>query len=214
MIWRLSKTLGAALLSAALTAAGSRAQAPVSPQNAGVISPQEQEFRASLTPDAWARGADGMEKCTVAPATTQLAEQKWKTDSLEGVLSLPRDFHEVPATGTVDGNRWMGADSSTIEVHGNRALFRGGMAMGGMDIGRPLGLPTTCALTLEGRAAPSHTLMLTRPQHGDTLYVDTPNTVIRNGVGLQFILLTHSPAQQTALRAAVQSLKVSSSKSP
>jgi hypothetical protein len=51
--------------------------------------------------------------------------------------------------------------------------------------------------------------MLTRPRHGDTLYVDTPNTVVRNGVGLQFIILTHSPAQQAALRAAAQTIKLS-----
>jgi hypothetical protein len=44
--------------------------------------------------------------------------------------------------------------------------------------------------------------------------VDTPNTVVRNGVGLQLILLTHTTAQQAALRAAAQSLKVSSAKGP
>lgn len=209
MVWRLTKALGAAVVCGAFAAVSTRAQVPVAPQDQG-MSPQEKEFRESLTPDSWAKGAEGMEKCAVAPPAAQTVEAKWKTDSLEGVLSLPRDYREVPATGTADGNRWLGADSSSIEVHGNRALFRGGMGMGGMDIGRPLGAPTTCALTLEGRAAPSHTLMLTRPLHGDTLYVDTPNTVIRNGVGLQFIILTHSPTQQAALRAAVQSLKVAS----
>lgn len=203
MIPRLSKVLGVALASIACAAVGSRAQT----QDQG-LSPQEKEFRSSLTPESWARGADGMQKCTVAPAPAQVVEQKWKTDSLEGVISLPRDFREVPATGATDGNRWIGADSSSIEVHGNRALFRGGMGMGGMDIGRPLGTATTCALTLEGRPAPSHTLMLTRPRHGDTLYVDTPNTVVRNGVGLQIIILTHSIAQQSVLRAAAQSLEV------
>lgn len=213
MVWRFSRAFGAAVLSAAFAAAGAQAQVPAAPQDPGV-SPQEREFRESLTPDSWAKGAEGMDKCAVAPPSAQADEHKWKTDSLEGVLSLPRDFHEVPATGTVDGNRWIGADSSSIEVHGNRALFRGGMGMGGMDIGRPLGAPTTCALTLEGRPAPSHTLMLTRPRHGDTLYVDTPNTVVRNGVGLQFIILTHSPAQQAALRAAAQSLKLSPAKTP
>jgi hypothetical protein len=205
--------LGAAIVCTVFAAGNLRAQDPAAPQAQG-MSPQEREFRESLTPDSWAKNADGMDKCTVAPASAKVVEQKWKTDSLEGTLSLPSDFHEVPAKGTVDGNRWIGADSSTIEVHGNRALFRGGMGMGGMDIGRPLGAPTTCALTLEGRPAPSHTLMLTRPVHGDTLYVDTPNTVVRNGVGLQFIILTHTTAQQAALRAAAQSLKVSSAKGP
>jgi len=213
MARRFSKVLGAAMVCAAITVGNTQAQVPAAPQDQG-MSPQEREFRESLTPDSWAKNAEGMDKCTVAPASAKVAEQKWKTDSLEGTLSLPSDFHEVPATGAVDGNRWIGADSSTIEVHGNRALFRGGMGMGGMDIGRPLGAPTTCALTLEGRPAPSHTLMLTRPVHGDTLYVDTPNTVVRNGVGLQFIILTHTTAQQAALRAAAQSLKVSSTKGP
>lgn len=211
MMWRLSNVLGYSAFCIALAAQGARAQVPVSPQDQG-MSPQEREFRESLTPESWAKGADGMDKCTIATAAPQSVEQKWKTDSLEGVISLPRDFHEAPATGSVDGNRWIGADSSSIEVHGNRALFRGGMGMGGMDIGRPLGAPTTCALTLDGRAAPSHTLMLTRPRHGDTLYVDTPNTVVRNGVGLQFIILTHSTAQQAVLRAAAQTLKVSPAK--
>ena len=213
MAYRLSKALSAAIICAAFAAGSSRAQVPAAPQDQG-MSPQEKEFRASLTPDSWAKNADGMDKCAVAPISAKVVEQKWKTDSLEGTLSLPSDFHEVPATGTVDGNRWIGADSSSIEVHGNRALFRGGMGMGGMDIGRPLGTATTCALTLEGRAAPSHTLMLTRPLHGDTLYVDTPNTVVRNGVGLQFIILTHTTAQQAVLRAAAQSLKVSPAKAP
>jgi hypothetical protein len=210
---RLSKGLGTAIVCAAFAAGNARAQLPTAPQDQG-LSPQERDFRASLTPDSWAKNAEGMDKCAVAPSSAKVEEQKWKTDSLEGTISLPSDFHEVPATGTVDGNRWIGADSSSIEVHGNRALFRGGMGMGGMDIGRPLGAPTTCALTLDGRPAPSHTLMLTRPVHGDTLYVDTPNTVVRNGVGLQFIILTHTTAQQAVLRAAAQSLKVSPAKVP
>jgi hypothetical protein len=113
----------------------------------------------------------------------------------------------------MDGKRWVGADSTSIEIHGTHAMYRGAMGMGGMDIGRPLGT-TTCALTLASRPAPSHTLALTRPVHGDTLYVDTPNTVIRNGVGLQFIVLTNSPARQAKLLAVVQSLKVASAKSP
>lgn len=213
MVWQFSKALGVAVLTAAFAAAGSGAQAPGAAQDQG-LSPQERDFRESLTPDSWAKGAEGMDKCAVAPAPAQIVEQKWKTDSLEGVLSLPRDYREAPATGTVDGNRWIGPDSSSIEVHGNRALFRGGMGMGGMDIGRPLGAPTTCALTIDGRLAPSHTLMLTRPAHGDTLYVDTPNTVVRNRVGLQFIILTHSPAQQAVLRAVAQSLKLSPAKAP
>jgi hypothetical protein len=196
-----------------LASTRTRAQAPDAAQNQWV-SPQEKEFRASLTPESWAKNAEGMVACAVAATPTGAVEQQWTTDSLAGTISLPNDFREVPATGTVDGKRWMGADSSSIEVHGNRALFRGGMGMGGMDIGRPLGAATTCALTLEGRPAPSHTLMLTRPRHGDTLYVDTPNTVVRNGVGLQFIILTHSTAQQAALRAAAQSLKVVAAKQP
>lgn len=207
-MWRFPHVLAASLASIMLAAAGTHAQAPDAAPSQG-LSPQERDFRASLTPESWAKGAEGMDKCAIAPAPEQTVEQKWKTDSLEGVISLPRDFHEVPAPGTVDGNRWIGADSSSIEIRGNRALFRGGMGMGGMDIGRPLGAPTTCALTLEGRPAPSHTLMLTRPLHGDTLYVDTPNTVVRNGVGLQLIILTHTPAQQAVLRAAAQTLKLS-----
>lgn len=208
MMWRFSHVFAAAAVCIALAAVRAPAQAPGASQDQG-MSPQEREFRESLTPDSWAKGAEGMDKCAIASPPPRGVAQKWKTDSLEGVISLPPDFHEVPAPGTVDGNRWIGADSSSIEVHGNRALFRGGMGMGGMDIGRPLGAPTTCALTLEGRAAPSHTLMLTRPRHGDTLYVDTPNTVVRNGVGLQFIILTHSPAQQAVLRAAAQTLQLS-----
>jgi hypothetical protein len=213
MVWPLTKSFGVALACAALVSTGTSAQAPGASQDQA-LSPQEKEFRASLTPESWAKNADGMERCAVAAAPSQTAERKWSTDSLAGTISLPSDFHEVPATGTADGNRWIGADSSSIEVHGNRALFRGGMGMGGMDIGHPLAAATTCALTLEGRAAPSHTLMLSRPIHGDTLYVDTPNTVIRNGVGLQIIILTHSTAQQAALRAAAQSLKVAAPKQP
>lgn len=213
MVWRLAKSFGVALACAMLARAELGAQTPGAPQEQW-LTPQEREFRASLTPESWAKNAEGMAPCAVAAASSQVVERKWTTDSLAGTISLPSDYREVPATGTADGNRWIGADSSSIEVHGNRALFRGGMGMGGMDIGRPLGVATTCALTLEGRAAPSHTLMLTRPRHGDTLYVDTPNTVVRNGVGLQFIILTHSPVQQAALRAAAQSIRVVGTKQP
>ena len=93
------------------------------------------------------------------------------------------------------------------------SLYRGGMGMGGMDIGRPLGT-STCALTLQGRPAPSHRMQLTRPAHGDTLNVDTPNTVIRNAVGLQLIILTHSAEREAQLLAAAQSLEVGPPKSP
>jgi hypothetical protein len=57
-------------------------------------------------------------------------------------------------------------------------------------------------------------MRLTRPVHGDTLNVDTPNTVIRNGVGLQFIILTHTPAREAELLAAAQSIKVTPGKTP
>ena len=50
--------------------------------------------------------------------------------------------------------------------------------------------------------------------HGDTLNVDTPNTVIRNGVGLQIIILTHTPSREAELLAAAQSLEVAPGKSP
>ena len=56
--------------------------------------------------------------------------------------------------------------------------------------------------------------MLTRPTHGDTLYVDTPNTVIRHGVGLQFIILTNNAAREAQLLAVAQSLKLSAAKTP
>ena len=85
--------------------------------------------------------------------------------------------------------------------------------MGGMDIGRTLGT-SACALTLAGRPAPSHKMQLTRPAHGDTLNVDTPNTVIRNAVGLQIIILTHSAEREAQLLAAAQSLKVATTKAP
>jgi hypothetical protein len=210
---RLRNVLSAALLGLAVIAGRSGAQASESAARQGVISNQEVEFRRGLTPDSWAKNADGLPKCTIAAAGTNLVDQKWKSDSLEGTVSLPKDFREAPVGAGADGNRWIGADSSTIEVHGTHALYRGNMGMGGMDIGRPLGT-STCALTLEGRPAPSHTLMLTRPAHGDTLYVDTPNTVIRDGVGLQFVVLTNSPARKAQLLAVVQSLKVSQTKAP
>jgi len=210
---RLGNVLSAALLGLAVIAGRTAAQASESAARQGVISNQEVEFRRGLTPDSWAKNADGLPKCTIAAAGTNLVDQKWKSDSLEGTVSLPKDFREAPVGAGADGNRWIGADSSTIEVHGTHALYRGNMGMGGMDIGRPLGT-STCALTLEGRPAPSHTLMLTRPAHGDTLYVDTPNTVIRNGVGLQFVVLTNSPARKAQLLAVVQSLKVSQTKAP
>jgi hypothetical protein len=57
-------------------------------------------------------------------------------------------------------------------------------------------------------------MQLTRPAHGDTLNVDTPNTVIRNAVGLQLIILTHTPEREAQLLAAAQSLKVAAPKSP
>jgi hypothetical protein len=212
MTRRFTNVLCAALFGAALGATNAPAQSPDSPAPPRGISPQELEFRRGLTPEGWAKGADGMPKCAVSASGTDVVEQKWKTDSLEGVVSLPKDFREAPLAAGVDGNRWIGADSSSVEIHGTHALYRGGMGMGGMDIGRPLGT-TTCALTLEGRQAPSHKMQLTRPAHGDTLNVDTPNTVVRNGVGLQFIILTHTPAREAELLAAAQSLKVAS-KSP
>jgi hypothetical protein len=211
MASRLTNVLCAAFLGSAFVAMRADAQGPGSPARG--ISLQELEFRQSLTPESWAKGADGMPKCAVASPAADAVEMKWKTDSLEGVVALPKEFHEVAVAAGADGNRWVGADSSSIEIHGTHALYRGGMGMGGMDIGRPLGT-TACALALEGRAAPSHTMLLTRPAHGDTLYVDTPNTVIRNGVGLQFIILTNSPAREAQLRAAAQSLKVAASKTP
>lgn len=201
--------LGSAL-ALALVAAPARAQEADAPAR---ISDQEVEFRRGLTPETWAKNADGMPKCEVAAADADLVDQSWATDSLAGTLSLPKDFREQPVSPGADGKRWVGADSSSIEIHGTHALYRGGMGMGGMDIGRPLGT-TTCALTMEGRTAPSHTLALTRPVHGDTLFVDTPTTVIRNGVGLQFVVLTNSPAREAKLRAAVQSLKVAPAKAP
>ena len=213
MASRLGNVISAALLGSAFIAPRSAAQSPDGPARQGVISNQEVEFRRGLTPESWSKNADGMPKCAVAAPGTELVDQKWKSDSLEGTVSLPKDFREAPVSAGADGNRWVGADSSSIEVHGTHALYRGNMGMGGMDIGRPLGT-STCALTLEGRPAPSHTLMLTRPVHGDTLYVDTPNTVIRNGVGLQFVLLTNSPARKAQLLAVVQSLKVAKTGAP
>lgn len=211
MATRLTHVLRTALLGSALIATAARAQGNDS-QPRG-ISLQELEFRQSLTPDSWAKSADGLNKCAIGTALTDAVDLKWKTDSLEGTLTLPKDFHEAPVAAGADGNRWIGADSSSVEVHGTHALYRGGMGMGAMDIGRPLGT-TACTLTLGGRAAPSHTLMLTRPAHGDTLYVDTPNTVVRNGVGLQLIILTHSLAREAQLLAAAQSLKVAATKAP
>ena len=213
MIWRYSKVFCAALLGASATAASARAQTSDSPAPARGISLQELEFWQGLTPDGWAKNAEGMPKCPVSSGGADVVELKWKTDSLEGVVSLPKDFKEAPLAAGVDGNRWIGADSSSVEIHGTHSLYRGGMGMGGMDIGRPLGT-STCALTLEGRPAPSHRMQLTRPAHGDTLNVDTPNTVIRNAVGLQFIILTHSPDREAQLLAAAQSLKVARPKSP
>jgi hypothetical protein len=213
MIRRFTNVLCATLLGAAVGAVSAAAQSPGSPAPPPGVSPQEMEFRQGLTPEGWARGADGMPKCAISSLGADVVEQKWKTDSLEGVVSLPKDFREAPLAAGVEGNRWIGADSTSVEIHGTHALYRGGMGMGGMDIGRPLGT-STCALTLEGRQAPSHRMQLTRPAHGDTLNVDTPNTVIRNGVGLQFIILTHSPAREAQLLAAAQSLKVAAPKSP
>ncbi|MBA2684283.1 MAG: hypothetical protein H0U66_07330 [Gemmatimonadaceae bacterium] len=203
MYSRIGNVITAALL--ALTVTAARAAAQGGPP--AHISQQEVDFRQGLTPDTWAKNADGMARCAVTSAGSDLVDLRWSTDSLDGTVSLPKDFHEEPVSAGADGKRWVGADSTSVEIHGTHALYRGNMGMGGMDIGRPLGT-TTCALTLEGRPAPTHTLMLTRPAHGDTLYVDTPNTVIRNGVGLQFIVLTNSPAREAKLLAAVQSLKV------
>lgn len=203
MYSRIGNVITAALL--ALTVTAARAAAQGGPP--AHISQQEVDFRQGLTPDTWAKNADGMARCAVSSAGSDLVDLRWSTDSLDGTVSLPKDFHEEPVSAGADGKRWVGADSTSVEIHGTHALYRGNMGMGGMDIGRPLGT-TTCALTLEGRPAPTHTLMLTRPAHGDTLYVDTPNTVIRNGVGLQFIVLTNSPAREAKLLAAVQSLKV------
>lgn len=201
--------LGSTLV-APLLAAPARAQGADAPAR---VSDQEVEFRHGLTPETWAKNADGMSKCALSAAGAELVEQKWATDSLAGTLSLPQDFREEPVSAGTDGKRWVGADSTSIEIHGTHALYRGNMGMGGMDIGRPLGT-TTCAITLEGRAAPSHTLALTRPVHGDTLYVDTPTTVIRNGVGLQLVVLTNSPAREAKMFAVVQSLKVAPAKVP
>ncbi|MEO8879457.1 MAG: hypothetical protein ABI446_03595 [Gemmatimonadaceae bacterium] len=211
MVSRLEHVLTAALLGSTLISARASAQSDA-PKAAGV-SLQELEFRQGLTPEKWASNADGMTKCEIGAAGADVVDLKWKTDSLDGTLSLPKDFREAPLNGGGEGTKWIGADSSTIELRGTHALYRGNMGMGGMDIGRPLGT-TTCALTLAGRPAPAHTLMLTRPGHGDTLYVDTPNTVIRNGVGLQFIILTNSPARKAQLLAVAQSLKVSTAKAP
>ena len=205
MASQIVNVLSATLLGSALIAAPAIAQAQ-GPE--ARISQQEVDFRQGLTPDTWAKNADGMSKCIVGVAAAQLVDQKWNTDSLAGTVSLPKNFHEEPVSAGADGKRWVGADSTSIEIHGTHALYRGNIGMGGMDIGRPLGT-TTCALELAGRAAPSHTMVVTRPAHGDTLYVDTPNTVIRNGVGLQFIVLTNSPAREASLLAVVQSLKLS-----
>jgi hypothetical protein len=208
-----ANVLFAALAGVTIGAASVAAQSPDSPTPPRGISLQELEFWRGLTPEGWAKGAEGMEKCPVSSPGADVVELKWKTDSLEGVLSLPRDFKAAPLAAGVDGNRWIGADSSSVEIHGTHALYRGGMGMGGMDIGRPLGT-TTCALTLEGRPAPSHRMQLTRPAHGDTLNVDTPNTVIRNAVGLQLIILTHTPEREAQLLGAAQSLKVGAPKAP
>lgn len=209
---RLMNALCAAILGTVFVTARVHAQADAQVKPQGV-SPQEMEFRQGLTPEGWAKGADGMEKCAVSAIAADAIQLKWKTDSLEGVVSLPKDFHEAPPTPGVEGNRWIGADSSSLEIRGTHALYRGNMGLGGMDIGRPLGT-TTCALTLESRPAPTHTMRLTRPVHADTLNVDTPNTVVRNGVGLQFVILTHSAARRAELLAAAQSLKVAPGKSP
>lgn len=213
MTCRFTNVLCAALIGASVTLTSANAQSPDAPPPRRGISPQELEFWRGLTPDGWAKNADGMPKCEVSASGTDLVEQKWKTDSLEGIVSLPKDFREAPVAPGADGNRWIGADSSSVEIHGTHALYRGGMGLGGMDIGRPLGT-TACALTLEGRPAPSHKLQLTRPTHGDTLNVDTPNTVIRNAVGLQLVILTHTPAREAELLAAAQSLKVAAPRSP
>lgn len=213
MIRRFTNVLCAVLLGATAGAASAAAQSADSPASPRGISLQELEFWQGLTPEGWAKGAEGMPKCAVSPVGTDTVQLKWKTDSLEGVVSLPKDFKEAPLAAGVDGNRWIGADSSSVEIHGTHSLYRGGMGMGGMDIGRPLGT-STCALTLEGRPAPSHKMQLTRPAHGDTLNVDTPNTVIRNAVGLQIIILTHTAEREAQLLAAAQSLKVAGTKTP
>lgn len=211
MVSRLGNVLTAALLASTMLA--SRALAQSNTGRPAGISVDELDFRNGLTPEKWAANADGMSKCAIPDATTDAVEQQWKTDSLEGTLALPKDFREAPLNGGGEGKKWVGADSSSIELRGTHALFRGNMGMGGMDIGRPLAT-TTCALTLAGRQAPSHTLMLTRPAHGDTLYVDTPNTVVRHGVGLQFIILTNNAAREAQLLAVAQSLKLSAAKTP
>jgi len=209
---RMMNALCVALLGSTLLAARAHPQADAQ-ANRPAVSPQEMEFRQGLSPEKWAKGADGMPKCTVSSLGADAVQQKWKTDSLEGVVSLPKDFRETTLPAGVEGNRWIGADSSSIEIRGTHALYRGNLGLGGMDIGRPLGT-TTCALTLATRPAPTHTMRLTRPAHGDTLNVDTPNTVVRNGVGLQFIILTHTPARQAELLAAAQTLEVAPGKSP
>jgi hypothetical protein len=213
MIWRFTNVLRAALLAVAAGASTVPAQSADSPARPPGISLQELEFWQGLTPERWAKSAEGMPKCEASSAGADLVPLKWKTDSLEGVVSLPRDFKEAPLAAGVDGNRWIGADSSSVEIHGTHSLYRGGMGMGGMDIGRPLGT-SACAVTLEGRPAPSHRMQLTRPAHGDTLNVDTPNTVIRNAVGLQIIILTHTAEREAQLLAAAQSLKVATTRAP
>ena len=209
---RFMNVLCVAALGTTLIATRAHAQGD-SQSRAPGVSPQEMEFRQGLSPEGWAKGADGMAKCAVSSLPADAIQLKWKTDSLEGVVSLPKDFHEEPSKPGVEGIRWVGADSSSVEIRGTHALYRGNMGLGGMDIGRPLGT-TTCALTLESRPAPSHSMRLTRPVHGDTLNVDTPNTVVRNGVGLQLIILTHSLAREAELLAAAQSIKVSPGKTP
>ena len=212
MLSRYMNVLLAVLLCS--TSVGTRAHAQSDPQSTPPgLSLQELEFRQGLSPETWAKGADGMAACTVSSLAPDAVQLKWKTDSLEGVVSLPKDFREVPLPAGAEGNRWVGADSSSLEIRGTHALYRGNMGIGGMDIGRPLGT-TTCALRLASRPAPTHTLRLTRPVHGDTLNVDTPNTVIRNGVGLQIIILTHTPSREAELLAAAQSLAVAPGKSP
>jgi hypothetical protein len=213
MTCRFTNVLCAALIGASVARRARARSRRTRPRHGAEFLRKSSSSGGDLTPDGWAKNADGMPKCEVSSSGTDLVEQKWKTDSLEGIVSLPKDFREAPVAPGADGNRWIGADSSSVEIHGTHALYRGGMGLGGMDIGRPLGT-TACALTLEGRPAPSHKLQLTRPTHGDTLNVDTPNTVIRNAVGLQLVILTHTPAREAELLAAAQSLKVAAPRSP
>ena len=92
----------AALIGTTLVAMRASAQAEAQAKAPGV-SPQEMEFRQGLSPEGWAKGADGMAKCTVSSLAADAIVLKWKTDSLEGVVSLPKDFREEPSKPGIRG---------------------------------------------------------------------------------------------------------------